>query len=233
MDEKDEQLSRLFDDYAEAMDPRPELSSRAREAMTAKTENKAKEKQPPRRAVYIGLCGLAAAAVVGVFAVGVLPRIFGGKNDSGGEDAAGPPTSYATRYNISDVRAVSVSEEFADEYISMSAIKECAEVFAADYYACYIDGADDPVYIKAVFGVAADDGVIEMCVIAENGDYRRNDLESRFDGLITANGAYRYRYDRINGEYVTMAYFEAHAYNYYVVSTSSVEGAIDIIEKLL
>lgn len=229
MDEKDEQLSRLFDDYAEAMDPRPELSGRAREAMTAKATLKKKSDQQNRRAVYIGV-SVAMAAFAGVFAFGVLPHVFGGKNDGSGEDATGP---YAIRYDLADVRAVAVSYEFADDYINMNAIKESAEVFAADYYACYIDGTDDPVYIKAIFGVATEGGVIEMCVIAENGDYRRDDLANRFDGLITADGAYRYRYDRINGEYVTMAYFEAHAYNYYVVSASSVDGANDIIEKLL
>lgn len=241
MDDKDRQLQQLFDDYANELPERHDLASKARAQMTEKNgkryerETRRISARAKRRTVIITVSSLAAAAAVGVFAFGVLPKMLVGGSNSGTPPATDGDASLVgiTRYSLDEVRAVSVSAEFAKSYIDLDELRAQSDVFDEHYYACYIENKEDPVYVRAVFGVGTTNGTTEMSVIAERDGYRRNDLQKSYGGLITPSGYYMYYNDYDRGEYVTAAYFAARGYNYYVYAQSGAGFANDLIENLL
>lgn len=240
MDDKDRQIQELFDGYADELRERHDLASRARAQMTEKRgkrrvrETRRVSARRKRRAAIICITSLAAAAAVGVFAFGVLPKMLvGGDSLPGSSDNSASSPAPAIRYSLYEVRAVSVSAAFAEAYIDLSELKAQSAVFDEHYYACYIDNETSPVYVRGVFGVETPDGMAEMSVIAERDGYRRDDLEKSYNELITPSGYYMYYNNYDKGEYVTTAYFAARGYNYYVYAQSGAGFSDDLIAKLL
>lgn len=225
MDEKDRQIERLFDDYASSLEPNEQLANKAKQ----KLREKSKEKRP---IFWVGLVSVCAAAVaVAVFSV----SSFFGSDDTGlgnGGDytnnSAIVPNVHS--YSISEVRAVSVSSDFAKDYINVEGIG--AEVFSQSYYACYIKDTNEFAYLKAVLGVSYNGGNLQMSVVAEKPGYMSKEREADYDSLIYGTG-YKYYNEYIKGEYVTMAYCKTEDCKYYVSAMGNAYGAQDIAAKII
>ena len=99
MDEQDKDIERLFDDFADGLESRPDLARKAQERISARRDGA----RGKRIAVisFASIVGAAASVAVGIFAVGAALRISNGS----GNGSSTPPTVYATQYDIRDVRA--------------------------------------------------------------------------------------------------------------------------------
>lgn len=228
MDEKDKQIERLFDDYASELPPNIQLASRAKQ----KLRDKHKAKKP---IFWVGIASAAAAAsafAVGAVAITVfsLSSIWGGNGHTGnGSDHAEAPAVHS--YSISDIKAVSVDAEFAKNYIDVSGL-DSAEVFSQSYYACYLKGTDEFVYLKAVLGVGYNDGSLQMSIVAEKPEYSGEERTETY-GKLAYGTNYRYHTEYVKGEYITLAYCKTEEYKYYVSAMGNADGAQDIAQIII
>lgn len=224
MNEKDKQIERLFDDYASTIQPNTRLAVKAMEKL------RTKQKPSNRRDVIWGsLAAVFGALFMAVFAV---TNYIGRKNHAGnGGDIVPDSPPSIVNYSISEIKAQKVDASFAADYLNLD-IPPSAQIFSENYYACYIKASGEFVYLKAVLGIAYNDGNIQMTVVAEKSNYKGKELAAEFEYLMRDPG-YNYGTDYIRGEYVTMAYRKTNEYNYYVSSMGNVGGAESIAEILV
>lgn len=229
MDKKDKQIERLFDEYANSLEPKPDLSERARQSMRAKREHKARRPA----AFWAGLAAVCGALVIAVFGVAV----FLGKNDGTGgnsdgdktDNSAAAPDAYS--YTVGDVLASAVDADFAGGYISTSSVSD-AQIFSEKYYACYIKDTQQFAYLKAVLGVTYNGGNFQIGIIVEEPQFSNNEREKQFVGVISDNDyLYSSKYEK--GEYVTMAYLRKNGYKYYVTAMGNATGAQEVAAELI
>lgn len=221
MDERDKDIERLFDGYADELEDRSDLARSARERMRSQRHDSARGKRIALISIA-SVAGVAAAAAVGVFAVSAALRIADVGNGSA------PPAVNETQYDIHDVRAVAVSREQAAEYFDISVIEERYNVFAENYYACYLEN-DELVYVRGSFGMETEYGTTQVGVIAEKAEYRRSDLKNSFAAVIAESNRPISVYDYINGEYVSQTYMGTESTHYYVTTMGNDENAYTVV----
>ncbi|MBD5131511.1 MAG: hypothetical protein HDT28_02805 [Clostridiales bacterium] len=235
MNEKDEQLNGLFDEYANDLQPRTDLAQKARDELVRKNEKK--QKPALRYGVIFG--SLAAAAAVAVFAFSVLPGLFTGNNDGAtneenGPSDASPATPSAVSYTIGEVRATKTTRSDISDFIDISRIENAGyEVYSENYYNCYIKESNTLAYVKAVFGVSTDKGNIEISVIAERDGYKRTDLAEQYGYLMKSDRRISYAESYQDGEYMTMAYITDYDIHYYVSTMGNTDGAQNLFNYFL
>lgn len=220
----DKEIRRMFDEYADGLEPRPDLASRAHEKMNA-TRRDASRPVNRKHVVLISLASLAAVAV-GIFAVNAVKEIF----DS---DSSSSAPMQITKYEVTDVRAVSVSREDISKYFDMSALEAQYDVFAENYFACYLKSSGELVYYRGTFGIETEFGTTQVGMIAEKAEYRRTDLETEFSGLLDANTAPVTEQYYIDGEYISKSYYSADDTHYYVTTMGNTEDAYEIISNMI
>lgn len=234
MDEQDKDIRKLFDEYADGLEPRPELSKRAREKLVSRRRDTAHR---GRRAALVLACmaGAAASVTVCVFAVNTFFGAVGGGNSGGSGDhsPAEPDTSYGIEYDVGDVRAVRITREDASEYFDLSPVEAKYEIFSESYYACYMKESGELAYIRGAFGMSADSGTTQVALVAENSQFRRTDLGADFAAIISSDGSPVTARTYIDGEYVSKTYLDAHGLHYYVTTMGNDAYAYNVIADIL
>ena len=228
MEEKDKDIERLFDEYADGLRPRADLASRARQQMQPR-----RERAHAKRVAVISIAsfaGVAASIAVAVLSVNALFRVSG--NDGAGSSAT-PPAINATEYNIADVRAVSVSRETATEYFDLSSIEEQYNVFAESYYACYLKESGELVYVRGSFGLETENGTTQVGMIAEKAEYRRTDLNQNFKYIIGNSSEPITAKNYIDGEYISQTYWSTETTHYYVTTMGNDGTAYSVVADIL
>lgn len=212
---KDERLNKIFDDYAETLTPREELSSKARNAMAA-----SKERSVSSRGKNVWLLNLAwilpvcIVFAVSVFVIRAIVLPDGNDAPFQGESSYPERVEY---YASGDVVGKSIGQKEAAQYLDVSVLSTNYQVTGERYYAFY-DYLGNLRYIKIYLGLRGVDGVFtEMEIIAERDGYVRNDLKDLYADCVGSNKfLYRADYDE-SGEYVTRGYFEMNGVHFYVV----------------
>ena len=227
MDEQDKDIERLFDDFADGLESRPDLARKAQERISARRDGA----RGKRIAVisFASIVGAAASVAVGIFAVGAALRISNGS----GNDSSAPPTVYATQYDIRDVRAVAVSRDEASEYFDISAIEDRYNVFAENYYACYLKNSGEFVYVRGSLGIETEYGTTQVGMIPEKAEYRRTDLGETFAEIIAENNRPAVVRTYIDGEYISQTYLGTATTHYYVTTMGNDENAYNVVADIL
>lgn len=224
MDEnKDKQIQRLFDDYAESLEVNSRLADKARDRLRQSNERKSKAKRPWWLAVAAG-CVAFVALVLSI-------PFMRSADGSGGNMRPVPDTPKTKSYSISEVKATRADADFAKDYITTS-LNSGAEVFSENYYACYIKATGEFVYLKAVLGISYNGGILQLCIVAEKSGYEGEELTNDYKDVISDIG-YKYNTEYICGEYVTTAYRKKSDYKYYVTAYGNVEGGHSIVAEII
>ena len=237
MKKQDDMIQELFDSYASELTPRDELSSAARDEMTALNVQQKPSASARKNNGFVRHLGWIIPVSL-VFVVLLVLMAFSpvlGLDDffQDNSTAQNPPE---TVYTFADVKGRSVTLADCDGMLQISRLKSAGyEVLNAHYYAFYTaDG--DLRYIRALLGVRTEDGEFtEIELIAEVDGYVREDLKSIYDshsgysGLVSESGY------ADNGEYVTQAYFAARDMHFYVVARNGQLTGVarDIISMLV
>lgn len=228
MDEnKDKQIQRMFDAYADSLENDPRLADRARNKLRQSNARRSTRKRPWWIAV-------AAACVAFVALVLSIPFLRVGDRSTGNMTPMTPTPPEITEvksYSISEVRAVRTDADFASAYITTST--GGAEVFGADYYACYIKATGEFVYLKAVLGVSYNGGTLQLCIVAERSGYAGIELAADYREVMIKHGSYKYDTEYVCGEYITTAYYKTSDLKYYVTAYGNVDGGQNIVAALI
>ena len=145
------EIQKLFDDYAESLSPQPQLASRAKERYLSM-----QVAQKPRRAVWAA--AVCAVIVFVIAAAAVLPVLTGG----------GEPQVYAA----SQTAGQRVDADFASEIVNLQAFEGSAySIVSQKYYAFRLDG--NVVYVAAQLGFSTDQGIVEVQFVAEKDGFVR------------------------------------------------------------
>lgn len=235
MDEQDKDIKKLFDEYADGLEPRPELSRRAREKLVSRRRDTVHR---GRRAALVLACmaGAAASVTVCVFAVNSIFGTFGGNGSTGDHSPAAPAepdTSYGIEYDVGDVRAVRITREDASEYFDLAPVEANYEIFSESYYACYMKESGELAYIRGSFGMSAENGTTQVALVAEKSKFRRTDLNADFAAIISNGGSPVTARAYIDGEYVSKTYLDAHGLHYYVTTMGNDAYAYNVIAEIL
>ena len=217
MNKRNETIQNLFDEYAETLEPRADLASKARIQMAA---NQAQPSASARK--KSGLVHLAWIAPVAVVFVAIIAVIFtlpmfnwGG---SIGEDTpqTAPTVVY---YTFADVKGSKVSIEQYDDMLQLDRLARYGYQIVGSKCYAFFTSDRELRYLKVQLGVRSSSGTFtELDLIVEVDGYVRADLQevyqanSRYNGINSHEG-----YDE-NGEYVTKAYFAARDMHFYVVA---------------
>ena len=228
MEEKDKDIERLFDEYADDLRPRADLAQRARQQMQPR-----RERAHAKRVAAISIASLAGAAASIAVAVLSVNALFRASGRPGENSPASPPAVYATEYNISDVRAVSISRKTAEEYFDFSAIERNCDIFDENYYACYLKDGGELVYIRGSFGMATESGTTQVGIIAEKAGYRRTDLIQNFKNIITTDDSPVVAKNYLDGEYISQTYWGTATTHYYVTTTGNDQAAYSVVADIL
>ena len=241
MNEHDDKIKQLFDDYASELTPRDDLASKARALMTAsKTEVKQSVSARKKSVFWRHFAWIAPVFMVMIVVIALVSGpVFGSLGnifDRTPSEQQPPilteaPTYY---YSFADVKGRSVSGESYDEVLRISAIKEEYEVVSERYYAFFTEDGDLR-YVKAFLGVRSDDGTFtELVLIAEVDGYVRQDLRDayiigkRYDDIVTET-THDSESDR--GEYVTRSFFFARNMHFYVTARNGMES--DVAQEII
>lgn len=243
MRKQDETVKNLFDDYAEELSPRDDLSGKAREAMLRQSaqrqQQQTRKRQTYRRFVWVG--STCCAVLILVLCLGVLlPMLSPSTTPDGTGNPSTPQPVTATKptyYTFADVKGRSVSADYCDESLQISRLKQSDEyiVVSERYYAFYTEEGELR-YIRALLGVRSASGAFtEIELVAEVDGYVRSDLSdtyefcSRYSGMVS-DGEYSK-----DGEYVTRAFFSARDMHFYVVARNGqyTDEAEKIISQIL
>ncbi len=229
----DKDIRRMFDEYADGLEPRPDLASKAREKMNSSRRDPARRVNR-LRAALIGLAslgGVAACVAVGIYAFNVVSR------DLGGSTAPSAPSSptpmQVTKYDVTDVRAVAVSRDEISKYFDVAALEAQYDVFAENYYACYLKSSGELVYYRGTFGMETEYGATQVGMIAEKAEYRRTDLETEFSALFGASAHPVTEQEYVGGEYISQTYYSPADTHYYVTTMGNEDKAQEIIECIM
>ncbi len=229
MNDKDKDIQQLFDGYADSLETRPDLADAARDKLRAVSPAPKKRKT----ALWVSLASVGSAAMCALVVIAAVNLVGKVDNSLPSDQSPSEPDNPlpSVSYTINQVRAERVDTGFMENYIDMVGASAYGDVFAENYYACYLKDSETLVYVKAVFGVDTGYGNIEMSVIVENTGYERDDLKSKYSGY--RKGEYTYRTEFVRGEYVTYAFYSDKDYRYYVSAMGNVDGAQNIARKLI
>ena len=200
------EIQKLFDDYAESLSPQPQLASRAKERYLSM-----QVAQKPRRAVWAA--AVCAVIVFVIAAAAVLPVLTGG----------GEPQVYAA----SQTAGQRVDADFAGEIVNLQAFEGSAySIVSQKYYAFRLDG--NVVYMAAQLGFSTDQGIVEVQFVAEKDGFVRLDWRTDYERYLKDNDGLRVverRPENMPGEYVTNAYFKANGMRFYVYTQCNPSAA--------
>lgn len=222
MMKKDEQINKLFDDYAEQLAPREELSSKARAEMAASDGKKSSSSR--KRSGWLHLLWIMPVWIVFALSLALVSRVIFGHDGNGNLPGAEDIPQTVDYYTFADVFGKRVQPNDANEYakvedcIKVSALKQRYEVVSERYYVFYAYGDKQPRYIKAYLALRSADGVFtELELIAEYDGYVRSDLKEVYE-CVSDNKIFVWSADfDQSGEYVTKGYFAARGAHFYVV----------------
>ena len=236
---KDEQINKLFEEYAEELAPHEELSSKARAAMTA--SNQKRSSSPRKKNGWVHLAWILPVWIVFALSLALVSRVIfghGGNGNPPGDDNTSQAVDYYTFANVKGNRVELDDEEYikVDNYINVSTLKKLYEVVGERYYAFYTYGDKQLRYIKAYIGVRSQNGIFtELEIIAELDGYVRDDLKEIYESVANSSGfVSRAGYDE-SGEYITKGYFEARGAHFYVIARNGQFSgeASQIISKIM
>lgn len=225
---QNDKIQNLFDDYADSLPVRQDL------AQKAVSEVERRKKKPT---FWRWFSPLAAALVLVVFCFAVFPSILQGTNtpDNSASDnpSDGQNQTQILRYAVSDVVGKTLSADDAQTTFKVAELdSDVGQVIYQKYYAFYVRGTSDVAYYKACLGVMVNGNLTEVYVIAENKNYRSDDLYRDFaDFYKNGNTEYSFGYER--GEWVTGACFVARDFRYFVSTIGGNDDGMQIIEKLM
>ena len=238
MKKQDDLIKQLFDNYADELTPRDDLSSAARYEMTAMSEQRKPSASTRKNNGFVRHLGWLIPVSFVVLFVSVLLVFLPvlGLNDdpnSGNHNTQLPTTE--TVYTFADVKGRRVTLDDCDDILQISRLVEADyEIVSERYYAFYTESGELR-YVKALLGVRNSNGFFtEIEIIAEVDGFVRKDLKStydmysRYDGMVSDSGY------ADNGEYVTQAYFAARNMHFYVVAQSGQASTVarEIISAL-
>ena len=163
------EIQKLFDDYADSLSPQPQLASRAKERYLSM-----QVAQKPRRAVWAA--AVCAVIVFVIAAAAVLPVLTGG----------GEPQVYAA----SQTAGQRVDADFAGEIVNLQAFEGSAySIVSQKYYAFRLDG--NVVYMAAQLGFSTDQGIVEVQFVAEKDGFVRLDWRTDYERYLKDNDGLR------------------------------------------
>lgn len=226
MDEnKDNQIQRLFDDYADSLQAEPRLADKARQQLRQNNEQKSSRRRP----WWIAVAAACAAVALLVWVAPFLRSADGAPGNQ--RPVPDGPVNDIKSYSISEVRATRTDADFAKDFINTS-LDAGAQVFSENYYACYIKATGEFVYLKAVLGVSYGGGNLQIRIVVEKTGYNGEEFTDDYKDVISDIG-YRYNTEFICGEYVTTAYRKKTDYKYYVTAMGNAEGGQNIIAEII
>lgn len=225
---QNDEIQRLFDDYADSLPIRQDL------AQKAAVEAERRKKKPT---FWRWFSPLAAALVLVVFCFAVFPSVFPNK-DNPGNSASDKPSegqnqTQILHYAVSDVVGKTLSAEEAQTTFKADELNsDVGQVIYQKYYVFYMRGTTDVAYYKACLGVMINGNLTEVYAIAENKNYRSDDLYRDFASFYSGEQTqYHFGYER--GEWVTGACFVSRDFRYFVSTTGGNDDGMKIIEKLM
>ena len=234
MKKNDDSIQKLFDDYAEGLQERGDLSSRARQALAEQNAKRAKQ----RKLKFWNWLAPVFAVLIVVVSISIWSPIFGGQvgtvpNPPDGSGDGSTQNAQITYYSLSDVKGRTVSASQIAATLDVSPIESDDEfvIVAARYYAFYFENGE-LAYVKAILRVRSEEGLCEITIIAEVDGLVRKDLRDYYDNYIRGND-----YPTMNtqlgekGEYVTNACFNSANAHYYVVAMTGANG--QLAEKII
>lgn len=237
MKKKDETIQNLFDDYAEELIPRVDLTEKAKMEMAANKQAKPSHSARKKSSFWLHFAWVTPVVAVFIVMVVVLFNlpIFSLPDLSEQNTPSKPATPTVAYYTYADVKGRRVSISEYDDELQISRLETYGyEVLGAKCYAFFTE-ENELRYIKAYLGVRSPDGVFtELELIGEVDGYVRRDLQDIYnnykynDGLSVGS-----RYDD-SGEYITQAFFATRDLHFYVVARNgeSTEVAKDILKHL-
>ncbi|MCH5160236.1 MAG: hypothetical protein J1F66_05285 [Clostridiales bacterium] len=242
MKKNDDNIQKLFDDYAEDLNERNDLAEKARLALVEQNAKKDKQQRKPK--MWNWLAPVCAALIIVVVSV----SIWSPFNSNGG-GTFGPsglpnqsgqgkyPSVNINYYASSDVKGRGITLSDCDETLKISNLLLDDEytVVSEHYYAFYFDDGN-LAYIKAILGVRSEEGFCEIVIIAEADGVVRQDLSDFYDDYIYGrNYATMHTVLDDKGEYVTNAYFNARNSHFYVSAMTGANSTLaeKIISEIL
>lgn len=224
---QNDKIQNLFDDYADSLPVRQDLAQKAAREV---------ERRKKKPTFWRWFSPLAAAVVLVVFCFAVFPSILQGTNkpgDNASKPSEGQNQTQILYYAVSDVIGKTLSAEDAQKTFKVAELdSDVGQVIYQKYYAFYVRGTSDVAYYKACLGVMINGNLTEVYAIAENKNYRSDDLYRDFASFYAGEQTqYHFGYER--GEWVTGACFVARDFRYFVSTTGGNDDGMQIIEKLL
>lgn len=230
MMKRNDDIQKLFDDYAEELTPREDLGSKARDAMAAKKQSPLPRSKTHWTVHLAWAVPVFCVLLVSLIAFGtVFANIFNDptSNDQHVDSSVDAPQ--VQNYTFADVKGKRVQLADCDSVLNVSALADSEfEVVGERYYAFYAQNGQLR-YIKALLGVRGEDGTFtELHIIAEADGYVREDLADEYDrsGALVSDSGYA-----LGGEYVTQAFFGARGFHFYVEGLNG--EPTDQVEKIL
>lgn len=219
MQDKDKQIEKLFDNYADSLPEQPHLAEKARGIALSRSRKKTRW-----WVSFVAVCGVLIAVLV--LSLGVLGKLI---------PQVRPQQNYSL-YTNSDVTGKRADLTLAKDYINIQGFdgNENYTVVSENYYAYYFKDSDELAYIKAFIGISTENGIVEVTLIAEKDQFVRMDLVSEYRRYIAGNNS-PVTFENLEanrGEYVTAAYFKAKGMHFYVATQSNPSTAYDV-EKIL
>ena len=226
MNERDERIQNLFDNYADELAPRADLADKALAEMTA---NKTQPSASPRKkssfwANLAWIAPIAAVFIAVLVAIFSLPVFNGGLGDTNGEGTTDnvpsqQPTVAVSYYTYADVKGRSVDIADYDDELQLSKLLASGyRVVGQKCYAFYT--SDDQLrYIKVYLGLRSADGTFtELELIAEVDGYVRSDLRDIYNNYHYHSGLSAHSDYDDKGEYITQAFFATRDMHFYAVA---------------
>ncbi len=237
---KDDELKKLFDDYADEQTPKDYLSSKARQSMISSQQREHISSSRPHNG-WLHLVWIAPVlCVLLIVSLLVASPLFKNLIDGGiNEDSEAPsaPQSGIQYYTLDQVKGRRVAREQYDDILCIARLEQAGYTVVGEKYYAFFTEDDQLRYVKALLGVRSENGdYTELQLIAEADGYVRTDLSYAYGSGSGRNEfVYTSDFDSDSGEYVTKGYFEARQFHFYVVALNGHQcyDAYKIISQIL
>lgn len=221
MMKQDDKIKQLFDNFADELTPRDDLSNKAKATL--------RQKRPRSGRGWIFAVAMACVALLIVSSV--LRIVTNGNGDHGSDVKPPQQEEQYSTFALSDVKGTRLAEgskDFADaaKLVGVELFKDASfTVVSQRYVAFYFkNNADTLAYVKAYLLVRSDDCALELTIIAETDGFVSNDLQwlyrSGTHGSVSQSNVTE------QGEYASIGFVRNSAENthFYVYATGGSVG---------